>query len=725
MGAMPLAAELARRRRSLFVDRTVEQAMYAAILAERSPRFHLLYVQGAGGSGKSALLRVFRDRAEAAGVRAALVSGTEVPPEADAFAAAVRAGFAAREATSVERSAGEGTGRLVLLVDAYERLRPQLDGWLREAFLPQLPESAAVVLADRQGPALAWRRDPGWQGAVTSLRLENLSAADSHAYLRLRQVPEARAEEIVAFALGHPLALALAADGVLQAPEVPFRPDCAPELVSTLLREMVERVAFPEQRAALEAAALVRCLDEPLLAALLGAAEARELFEWLGGLSIVQAGPHGLRLHETVQGVLAAESRWRNGPRYADLLARARAHCARRLGETAGDEQQRVLADYLFLHRDGPAGRTYRAIAAREGSGLVARRAEARERGELVEWVGHWEGSESAALASAWMAAQPEGAVALLDAAGGLQGGALLINPAGAPAAVPDPCLQALRAASAPAVLVRHWLAADGYQSASPAQGVLFVAFLQHYLAVPDLRFSFIVCQDTAFWEPLMRGCGFQPLPDGRFRVGDRTYGLFAREWRALSPLAWLQLLGSGPRLAAMESGGGALGATGPDRGRETPMGDQLFATAVREALRHVREPDVLARSPLLWVPPVSRALPADAAEPARVQALQGALQTAAAALADSPRRAKLHRALMATYWGTAATQEEAAELLALPFSTYRGHLKAAGELVVATLWRRHQAAFEGVARTDADSARSRQRPGSASSVPPRPPAAC
>ena len=46
-------------------------------------------------------------------------------------------------------------------------------------------------------------------------------------------------------------------------------------------------------------------------------------------------------------------------------------------------------------------------------------------------------------------------------------------------------------------------------------------------------------------------------------------------------------------------------------------------------------------------------------------------------------------RALERTYLRPAPTQEAAAELLDLPFSTYRGHLTRGVERVVDWLWQR------------------------------------
>jgi hypothetical protein len=50
---------------------------------------------------------------------------------------------------------------------------------------------------------------------------------------------------------------------------------------------------------------------------------------------------------------------------------------------------------------------------------------------------------------------------------------------------------------------------------------------------------------------------------------------------------------------------------------------------------------------------------------------------------------AKFYRAVYHTYLQPAVTQEQAAEVLDLPFSTYRRHLRSGIEELTARLWAR------------------------------------
>jgi hypothetical protein len=111
------------------------------------------------------------------------------------------------------------------------------------------------------------------------------------------------------------------------------------------------------------------------------------------------------------------------------------------------------------------------------------------------------------------------------------------------------------------------------------------------------------------------------------------------------------------------------------------------FADAVREALRNYTHQSALLNNPLLRSRLVVDAVGAEATPADRVTALQRLLREAVEPLQASPRQAKRFRALYHTYLRPAATQELAAELLDVPFSTYRRHLKSGVDEVVESLW--------------------------------------
>jgi len=161
---------------------------------------------------------------------------------------------------------------------------------------------------------------------------------------------------------------------------------------------------------------------------------------------------------------------------------------------------------------------------------------------------------------------------------------------------------------------------------------------------------------------------------------------VYGHDWRAVPPLAWLALLGEREIAMAPQS-------APPLQEALLVLSQPAFTMAIREALQHYTRPDRLHRNPLLRSRLVMERVDATAGIAERVSALQTLLREAADVLTASPRQMKLYRALYHTYFNPAATQEQAAELLELPFSTYRRHLQAGIMYITELLWQRETSA--------------------------------
>jgi len=97
------------------------------------------------------------------------------------------------------------------------------------------------------------------------------------------------------------------------------------------------------------------------------------------------------------------------------------------------------------------------------------------------------------------------------------------------------------------------------------------------------------------------------------------------------------------------------------------------FQSAVKDALRHYSQADLLAENALLR----TRLLTHSEAGVATPQALRALLAETAQSLFVSERDLRLYRVLDLTYLNPAPKQEAAADRLGLSFSTYRRHLTA------------------------------------------------
>ncbi|HET7461761.1 MAG TPA: AAA family ATPase [Longimicrobium sp.] len=688
-----LADRLTALRRERFVGRNDERTLFRSALASDTPSFNVLHVVGPGGVGKTTLLREFAREAENAGAAAWQLDARNVEPSPDAFLAALAQTMGLPPGTSPAQAMEAGP-RSVILVDTCELLRP-LDAWLRQEFLPQLPESTVTVLAGRETPSPEWRVE--WQSLVRTINLPNLGADDVRSYLERRGVPAERFEAVIGATRGHPLALTLVADVLDQRPGQPFHLSGAPDVIRALLERFVQKVPSPRHRMALEACALLRLTTESLLAEVVGGDDAHELFGWLRELSFVDSGPLGLFPHDLAREALAADLRWRNPERFAELHNRARAHYARRLQQTHGAEQQRVLSDYIFLHRDNPVVKPF-IDWAEQGTAVPTALADA-DRPALLEMVRRHEGDEAARAAAHWFRRQPHGVMVIRgthqEPAGFLA--LVRLEEATPEDRAADPAVDAALAYlehDAPlrrgerATHFRFWMDGEAYQSVSATQSLAFLKMAQYYLTTPALAFTFCPVAQPEFWAPFFHYIDLFPVPAAGYPAGGRRMEVYGHDWRAVPPMLWLDILAERELdLSPPDAQPAAAGQPAPPA-PVAVLSEHAFTAAVHEALKDYARPRELRKSPLLRSRVVTERAGAAAGDAERAAALQALLREAAEPLKDAPRLRKHWDALHLGYFEPAASQEKAAQRLYVSFSTFRRHLKAAEEHVAETLWR-------------------------------------
>ncbi len=678
----------ARHRR--FVGREAELSVLSSALRGGELPFHVVFLYGNGGVGKTTLLGEFADRCARAETSMYWIDARNVEPSPDSFLNALRLAMGLTPPASPLEAMEARAGRHVVVIDTYETLAP-LDAWLRDVFLPQLPEQALVILSGRNGPSPAWLADAGWQHLIRRLPLDNLSSEDGRIYLARREVPAEQHRAVLEFTRGHPLALSLVAELFAQRPDTQFQPAGTPDVIKALLEQLIQKAPGPAHRAALEACALVRVTTETLLAEIVAVPDAHELFDWLCGLSFMQIGRLGIFPHDLARDALVTDLRWRNPDWYGALHRRARAYYAARLQQTRGQEQQRVLFDYFYLHRDNPVVRPF--FEWQETGSAAADRLVPGDVPLLVAMVAQHEGQQSAQLAAHWFSRQP-GGVQVYRGADGLPAGfvaLVALHDAGAEDFQIDPAARVawqylqrhapLRSGEG-ATLFRFWMARDTYQGVSAVQTLVFGAAAQHYLTAPGLAYAFFPCAEPDFWTPALTYADVNRLPEADFEVDGRRYGVFGHDWRRVPPMAWLDVM------AERELAATSQPAVSKTPARSEVLDESEFASAVRAALRSVGRSDALRENPLLRSRMVMERAGSNAGAAARVSALQALMKEAAETLRTSPRDAKCYRALYHTYLHPAPSQERAAEILDWPFSTFRRHLSTGVVRFTALLWR-------------------------------------
>jgi hypothetical protein len=677
-----LADTLDEASRRGFIGRSAELATFEALL-ERSERVSVLWISGLGGVGKTALMQACAGRARQAGWRTARIDARTVAQSPQAFVDAVTAAVATEKVDDADASG------LVMFIDTYERLE-SLDGWLREQYLPSLPAQTLIMIASRQLPSMEWRTDPGWAAVLQVLPLRNFRPEESHVYLTSRGVPEPLQAEALGFTHGNPLALSLLTDLYRLQPErFTVR---HPDVIQALVRRLLDDVPTPLHRRALEVCAHLRVTTEDRLAEALMINDASVLFEWLRSLSFIESGPTGVFPHDLTRDVIEADLRWRSPERYRKLHDDVRRGIVRQLQHGTIAERQAAFSDLLFLHRYNPI---MRPLYQWEMLGEAAPSPAATEDHDLLlEIVQRQEGSASADIMRHWLRRQPDGFWLFSNVAGDILGFTCLLE-LGATTDQDcnlDPAVAAARrfiaefgpARPDEAVLYCRWTLSRTTAVPSDTPGLwepICMINVTHWISTPRLSWSFVAIYDFDHWVPFFSHIRQPHAAQADFSVGGRRYAVFAHDWRVEPPLTWLR------EMADRELN------TTPSEDREdletqrpiVVLSHPEFEAAVRQALRDYARPDRLAGNTLL-----SSRLIADRPEgQSPVETLRRLLRLSAEELNTHPRDQRMYRALYHTFLNPAGTQEQAAELLGLPFSTYRAHLRAGATRVSDLLWQR------------------------------------
>ena len=689
-----LGDRLAQARRRRFVGRADELDIFRALVEGDDP-CAVLFVHGPGGVGKTALLGRFAEMAQLAGMAAVRLDARTLEPSPPAFLAGFAQALGVAEGASPFDALRAG-GRHVLLLDTYEAASP-LDGWLRGWFLPQLPSDVVIVIAGRNPPGPEWVTDAGWRELLRTLALRNLDSDDTRADLRVSGVEDALHDGLLQVTHGHPLALALISDVVRQrspSPSTRMLVDlsAAPNVVGQLVERFIEGVPAGPHREALQVCAHTRFTTEDLLAHALGG-NASEIFSWLRSLSFVEEGAFGLFPHDLARDVLDADLRWRDPARYAELHRRIRGHVVRRAQQSAGPEQQRACTDILFLHRTNPRVRPFMDWSS--FGHTFADVLHDDDRQPILAMVERHEGDRSAAIAARWADSQPEAFTVFRGASQEPIGftAVLALHDAHEDDLAADPGARAMWECAArhdppeageQVVAFRFLMDRDAYQAPSASFNLWGARGIQHIVTSQRLAWSFAgAFAEPEFVAPMLADIDYHRAYEADFEVGGRRYGVFAHDFRRVSQEAWLQLTAEREITEGVDPPGASASATNSVTG----LSHAEFAEAVRQALRDLHASDRLAANSLLRAR-MLRHVPRDRSPS---EALAGLIAEEAEALVTHPRDEKLYRALDRTYIHPAPTQERAAELLGLPFSTYRRHLAYGVERLTARLWHRER----------------------------------
>jgi hypothetical protein len=679
MGQTLFDDELTERRLS-FVGRIRERKAWAAMLTQRTKQ-RIMHLHGPGGIGKTALLHAFARDAESRKIPVVYLDARDVTPSRQGIANLVASAGLGRKSSRLR----------AVLIDTSERLAAVEDLFCAE-LLSHTGPNDRVVVASRLTPGLPWRKLAVYGSSVFAMKLGGVSTSDASAYLARRNVAVSDRPRIIAFADGYPLALALAAeDGESNPGRGGVRAFASPEVVELLCRSFLEGVD-DRRRRAFELAALVRSTTEDLLAVAFPDDDARETFAWLRSLSFVEANADGLFPHDLARDAVAADLRWRSPSRWRELLELAFRYYVPRVQSGPRAAVMKAFVDFGFLTRQVPgmAG-AFEVPATLDLTRDIAR---PRDLEALAAMISSHESPEAVAALRHWFARQPEAFQVLRDEGGAPVAfvGILELHETTPADRRRDPTIEMVhrharallgRRKRASILYVRFMVGAEEYQTPSPVVAALAVFSAEPLLLGTDLALFYHYFADWPAWEGPVTFAGARLAPELAFELGGKRYDVALHDRRDAPSSAWmLEVVGRALAMTAAAAPASAPAAQG-EAGARVGSKDSSpgFARDVRAALRALHDVDALAKSPL--AASVSGA-PADAH--AAGAAVRRALLEAIAALEGTSKGDRLFSAIKLAYVEPAVSQEHAAEVLGVGFSTYKRHLDAAVARVVASL---------------------------------------
>lgn len=679
-----LAGRLAARRRQRFVGRQAELALFEGVLSAAESPYVVLFVHGPGGIGKTSLLAAWADLATAAQRRCVRIDARDAAPSAEGVLDALRSAFSA--APSVDPIGLVEPG-CVLMIDTYELFEP-VDSWVRSSLIPGLPADAVVVLAGRNAPSRSWQLAP-WAAVTHVTALRNFDPDESRSLLRSFAIDPGRVDEVVGLTHGHPLGLALVADTMARGGAAAVEP-MAPDLVRRLVRTFIDNIPDAAHRKALEACAVIRVTTEPALRHVLGLDDAHELFDWLRGLSFVEAGPDGVFPHDLARDAIMRDLLWRDPDAFHAVFNANLKYMFGRLLTGSGIEQLRAIFDLQHYYRH-----------VEEVSSLYDWTTFGQVRIEpagsarfpaVLEIIERWFGRESVPVARHWCERFPDGALVAVDRAGTVRGMFIQFDLGRATAAdfAVDPGAGAAwdwlqRTAPTTATdavpMVRFWADRDKGQDASASSHLVGALSGQTWLTTPNLSMWLGCGLDAEKYRAYAAFFDFDMVLLPQLETAGRPFGMMAHDFRVVPIVAWLDR--NTKKLITR--------LVDPTSAEPAPivLAYPAFRDAARQLLRDLHRPDRLRANALAQ----SRII--GAADPE--EELSELVHRAVVQLREDPRDLKLYRAVERTYLKPAPSQEKAAELLGLPFSTYRRHLTVGVERIVASLWQQELAAARRV----------------------------
>jgi Transcriptional regulatory protein, C terminal len=531
---MPRVGDLLERQSAgNFVGRENELIRLEQLLAGHGPlAFH---VYGIPGIGKSRLLNAFARVARARGATVLLLDCRRIEPTEAGLLSELGLSLGGPRIVSPEeiatRLSALGT-RIIVALDTYEVFR-LMDTWLRQTFLPILPDNVRFILCGRESPAPGWLSDPGWNSLFVRLRLDALSRPEAVELLSRAGAAEDDVRRLAGICHGHPLALTLAS--ALQRTEgaIALGAGLPQQVLEELCRLFLADIKDRQTRRALEAACVVRRVTLPILSALLADASPHDAQERLRDLPFVQTDRDGLQIHDAVRDTIAGTLRASDPQGYQAYRRSAYRHYMAQLRDAVPGDFWRCTADLLYL-LENPAIRE--AFFPSQGQEYAVEPARPEDAPAILDIIERHESPLMARYLTRWWAETPETFSVTRDRSGKVAGFYCAFDPTGVPRhlAREDPITRSWldhesvnpMPREQRALFLRRWLSSAEGEAPSAVQAACWIDLKRRYLELrPTLRRVYLTVSDLQPYAAAAQRLGFRVIDGAAYYSAMLDFG--------------------------------------------------------------------------------------------------------------------------------------------------------------------------------------------------------
>ena len=538
---------LAQRALESFVGRTEEMASLLHCLEGQCPL--VVHIHGIGGVGKSALVQAFSARAQKKRATVVILDSPLIEPTERGFLHELGNAIGTDSPTMeevVNRLESIGS-RVFLVIETYEVFR-LMDTWLRQVFVPSLPQNVRVILVGREPPTPGWLIAPEWQGLFSSIALGPLNNQDALELLLHAGVSEKNSQRINRFAKGHPLTLKLAASAALESPSLDLSDLAEHKIIQELSRVFLVNIADSETREALEAASVARRITQSLLGAMLPHAPTQELYDKLNALAFVDTMRDGLRVHDAVHEAIAATLRASDPSRYLEYRRSAWKQLRSEVRKAGTSELWRYTADMLFLIENPVVREAFFPTGSQQ---FAVEPARSEDNTAIQDITEKHEIPDIARSLRLWWDSQPQTFHVVRGEDGSVVGYYCCFDPDTVDPVdfQKDPILkiwwQHLRENPVPenqkVLFLRRWLSREHGEAPSPVQAACWLDIKRTYMELrPKVRRVYLTVVDLPTYAPVAVKLGFNPISEAALELDGITYHTAMLDFGPSSVDGWL-----------------------------------------------------------------------------------------------------------------------------------------------------------------------------------------